>query len=51
MDAEAKRAALIEYLSHGVGGDKEAAEWILLAILARMCATSNTPSSDADPEL
>jgi hypothetical protein len=30
------RKELIEYLAGGVGGDMDAAEWVLLALLARM---------------
>lgn len=33
---ECLRGELIEYLSTGLGGDVEAAEWVLLAMLARM---------------
>lgn len=33
------RQELIAYLQSGLGGDIDAAEWVLLAILARMCVT------------
>lgn len=33
---QALRAELVEYLAAGLGGDRDAAEWVLLALLARM---------------
>lgn len=33
---EAERAALLAYIASALGGDEHAAEWTLLALLARM---------------
>ncbi|KAK4053744.1 hypothetical protein OIV83_001400 [Microbotryomycetes sp. JL201] len=36
MDAASIRAELLAYLASGLGGDNEAAEWLLLALLTRV---------------
>lgn len=35
-ELSALRAELVDYIAGGLGGDKDAAEWVLLALLARM---------------
>ena len=35
-ELSALRAELVDYIADGVGGDKDAAEWVLFALLARM---------------
>lgn len=39
-ECEGLRRELIDYLAAGLGGDMEAAEWVLFALMARMYVLS-----------